>query len=253
MVASSGEHDHDETSVVPPETPSQNVVEEAVQRLVATMHGIETRQTQTNAFLGPPPTSEILLDEEPVQALLDTGSPITIVSLDFFLKVAAQRRTTDQSPREWGESIRSRLKPSTVTLRSYGGDKLTIVSQVCCQLRRRAKEMNAVLRVQNGAPVDLLLGTDVLGRLGFGLVQQEGEGHTTDLLKQTDRQTGETGGPGHKDAGASAVVIKLLQATRLPARHSRLIRVGIANDRGAVEEMTLFEPETQTLQREGYD
>ena len=251
MVASSGEHDHDETSVVPPETPSQSVVEEAVQRLVATMHGIETRQTQTNAFLQPTPTSEILLDEEPVQALLDTGSPVTIVSLNFFLKVAAQRRTTDQSPREWGESIRSRLKPSTVTLRSYGGDKLTIVSQVCCQLRWGAKEMNAVLQVQNGAPVDLLLGTDVLGRLGFGLVQQEGEGHTTDLLKQTDRETGETGGPGHKDAGAPAAVVKLLQATRLPARHSRLIRVGIANDKGAVEEMTLFEPETQTLNEKG--
>ena len=111
--------------------------------------------------------------------------------------------------------------------------------------------MNAVLQVQNGAPVDLLLGTDVLGRLGFGLVQQEGEGHITDLLKQTDRETGETGGPGHKDAGAPAAVVKLLQATRLPARHSRLIRVGIANDKGAVEEMTLFEPETQTVNEKG--
>ena len=97
------------------------------------------------------------------------------MSLEF-LQAAAKQRTADQSPREWGDSICKRLKPSTVTLRSYGGDKLAIVSQVCCKLRRGKHQLDAVLQVQKGAPIDLLLGSDVLGKLGFGLVQHEGEG-----------------------------------------------------------------------------
>ena len=98
------------------------------------------------------------------------------MSLEFFLQAAAKQRTADQSPREWGDSICKRLKPSTVILRSYGGDKLAIVSQVCCKLRRGKHQLDAVLQVQKGAPIDLLLGSDVLGKLGFGLVQHEGEG-----------------------------------------------------------------------------
>ena len=243
MVASSGEHDHDETSVVPPETPSQNVVVEADARnrnstdanqcipwANANQRDSVGRRAIPGWRQGPPSQlcpliffSKWQLSDAPPTSLLGSGG-----------RVSAADSSRPQSPSE-----------------AMGGDKLMIVSQVCCQLRRGAKEMNAVLQMQNGAPVDLLLGTDVLGRLGFGLVQQEGEGHTTDLLKQTDRETGETGGPGHKDAGAPAAVVKLLQATRLPARHSRLIRVGIANDKGAVEEMTLFEPETQTLNEKG--
>ena len=84
------------------------------------------------------------------------------------LKAAAKRRTADQSPSEWGASIREQLKLLTVILRSYEGDKLTIVSQVCCMLRRGTRELEAVLQVQKRAPVDLLLGTYFLGRLVFG-------------------------------------------------------------------------------------
>ena len=59
--------------------PSQTSVKEAVQQVAAAMHGIEPQKGPANSTLGPIPTNEIQLHQVPVQALLDTGSPITIV------------------------------------------------------------------------------------------------------------------------------------------------------------------------------
>lgn len=62
------------------------------------------------------------------------------------------------------------------------------MSQTKCQLSRDGCSIEAVLQVlqvQKGAPVDLLLGTDVLPRLRFALTQTEKEGHPTDLLQLT--------------------------------------------------------------------
>ena len=74
---------------------SHKEVEKVVKTLVATVHGIEPPQAPVKVFLGSTPTSGILLDQELVKALLDTGSPITIVSLELFLQAVAKRRTTD--------------------------------------------------------------------------------------------------------------------------------------------------------------
>ena len=220
-------------------TPIQTGVEEAIQQLEATIHGIEPRKTSADAVLGPTPTSKVLLDQVPVQALFDTGSPITIVSLSYFLQAASKTRTIDQSPSQWGQAVRERLQLSTVTLRSYGGDKLAIVSQVRCELCRGSHVVEAVLQVQEGAPVDLLIGTDVLTRLEFGLVRQEGEGHATKLLKDA---TNEVDGP--------PAMVKLLHATRLPAHHSRLVRVDVPESQ-EMGKTRLFEPEVGALEQKG--
>ena len=102
-----------------------------------------------------------------------------------------------------------------------------------------------MLQVQKEVPIDLLLGTDVLGKLGFGLVQQEGERRVTNLLESPKKETGA------QDTGTPVAVVKLLHATRLPARHSKLIRVEIADDKRVAGDTTLFEPEVQTLKRKG--
>ena len=60
-----------------------------------------------------------------------------------------------------------------VSLSSYGGNELQIVSQVQCWVTRGDREVDTILQVQKAAPVDLLLGTDVLSQLGFALIQTE--------------------------------------------------------------------------------
>ena len=72
------------------------------------------------------------LDGVLVKALLDTGSLISITSLEFFLKACVQNHKPNELPEEWGKAIKQRLQRPTVSLRSYGGGELNIVSQVKC-------------------------------------------------------------------------------------------------------------------------
>ena len=63
-------------------TTAGDVVEDAVTHVVARMHGIEAGPTS----LGPVLTSEVEVDGSTAKALLDTGSPVSIISLDYFLQ-----------------------------------------------------------------------------------------------------------------------------------------------------------------------
>ena len=78
---------------------SSEAVDEAVLKVMAKMFRISPDEPTTDATLGPTPTSEILLDGMPTAALVDTGSPVSIVSLTFFLEAAAANREKSQTPR----------------------------------------------------------------------------------------------------------------------------------------------------------
>ena len=57
-----------------------------------------------------------------------------------------------------------------------------LVSQVKCQLTSNQHSIETILQVQKGASEDLLLGTDVLPKLGFSLVCTPKSGPPQDLL-----------------------------------------------------------------------
>ena len=56
-----------------------------------------------------------------MQALLDAGSPVSIISLDFLLEALSKQRAEGQSLKEWEESMRARLQNPGMVLKSYGG------------------------------------------------------------------------------------------------------------------------------------
>ena len=78
-----------------------------------------------------------------------------------------------------------RLKPSTLDLQSYGGGRLNLVRQLTVTLSTPGHTVEAVIQVQSGAPVDLLLGTDLQVKLGFTLLQTLPGGRAIDLVKQS--------------------------------------------------------------------
>ena len=94
------------------------VVDEAIQHVMATMYGISSEGT--GPTLGPNPRTEVKLDLVPVKALLDTGSPVSIVSLYVFLNATKENQATGQYPVELEEAVQARLLPTTVLLHSYG-------------------------------------------------------------------------------------------------------------------------------------
>ena len=241
-------------------------MKEALTKTSATIHVIQSTGTSKSAHLGPTPTADVKLEGSSTQALLDTGSPVTIVSLQFLLEALAKQRPKSQSPDDWRAAVEKRLEPSTVTLQNYGGQRLGIVQQIKVGIARPGCSVEAVIQVHQDAPTHLLIGTDLLPQLGFIFLQTEIEGEDVDLLwgeqSRTMRADPVPGGvapspptsepeelPNQTQPTHPPGEVCLIQATRLPARHMKTVRGKV---RGFTEKsLALFEPEVESLQEKG--
>ena len=115
---------------------------------------------------------------------------------------------------------------------------------------------------QKGSKIELLLGTDLLTKLGFDLVKTSQKGEVTSLLSnfeyssttQSEGKDLQTPSPigvlsesinNGDDNGKllevdnNYVTVKLLQAVKIPARHSKLVRVQAKSSE--VNQLMLFE------------
>ena len=112
---------------------------------------------------------------------MDTGSPVTIVSAKFLFQALSKHRLPDQTVEEWKDSVRERLQYSSVKLKSYGGGKLNIIGQIEVRLERGSNQTKAVVQIQNEAPVQLLIGTDLLSSLGVLFLLKEPKMHLSEI------------------------------------------------------------------------
>ena len=213
------------------------------------MHGVTSDSgNHKSVDLGPVVYAEVKFEGHPVQALIDTGSPATIVSLEFALKALADQHRPDQSPSDWELEVKQKLQLPAIRLHRYGGEPLNIVRQLPATIQRAQYTRTAVVLVQSNAPTDLLLGTDCQPHLGFQLLQTSPEGPAVDLLLGLpgcyEEDMGKDGGlgcgsgVGGTDCGADSppdnsgrlhklVAVRLLQAVRLPANHARMVRARV--------------------------
>ena len=164
---------------------------DGMERLSQRLQKLETRVLNTvtaergeSSCLGPSVTAEIHVNGVPTCALIDAGSPATVISLDFVLDVFVKGRPQGQSPGEWREAIMKAFGPQSMMLKAYSGHQLDVCYQVHVSLARGGQSTQAMILLQEGAPHDLLLGTDLQPKLGFALVAAEG-------TKLTDLITGE--------------------------------------------------------------
>ena len=130
-----------------------------------------------------------------------------------------------------------------------------MVRQLQAVVSKGTRAVDPLVQVQKGAPIDLLLGTDLLAQLGFEFLEPDIDGveTVTDLLQgeqrptpprtgeRTSCETGPCMVPTRK--GESLVpTIRLLHATRrLPAQHRKVVRAQVE---GPLEKaLALFESE----------
>ena len=111
------------------------------------MVSLLTSSDSTSVKLGPAVYAEIEFEGYPVRALVDTGSPATIMSLDCMLSALAEGRPRDQTPLEWESAVKQRLEPPEITLWSYGGGKLDIIAQLSVTVRSGMHCKEAVVLV----------------------------------------------------------------------------------------------------------
>ena len=180
--------------------------------------------------LGPTPTTTILVEGTPVEALLDTGSPVTIVSLDFLVKALTceKEHLDNQTIRE---EVKKHLEPTALKLRSYSGEALPIVKKVHVRLSHGCYTVDACVQVQMNAPVQVLQSTDLQPRLGFHLVDTEDPEQTRDGMLKLEQQDPVQSPQTTQELLAekegqpiSSAMVHLIQVVKVPARHAKLVR-----------------------------
>ena len=75
--------------------------------------------------------------ESTFNALVDTGSPITIVSLDCLLDVLVKLRTPNQTLEEWKQGVKDRFQTASLSVKNYDGGEVNIVGQITCLIEGR--------------------------------------------------------------------------------------------------------------------
>ena len=73
------------------------------------------------------------------------------------------------------------MKPTTLSLQNYGGGEVNLVREIKVTIKRAAFTTDTTIQVQAGAPVDLLLGTNVQPRLGFVFLASGADGSAEEL------------------------------------------------------------------------
>ena len=145
-------------------------VKTAVGGKSSVMNTMSTESAANVGRLGPSVFAEIWVNGVPVKALVDTGSPATIVSLDFILDILAAQRKSQQTPEQWRVETLEKFNLPDISLKNYGGHPLNIISQIRLCLSQGSHVVDATVLVQKEALNKLLLGNDIQSKLGFVLV-----------------------------------------------------------------------------------
>ena len=222
----------------------------ALEETSATMHGVTFSSPCHQTQLGPTIVTTVQMNGVPSNALIDTGSPATIISLKFAMEVLSTERGKYNSPQEWKEAMASRFETPSVSLRSYGGSRLEIVAQLPVTLSQGKFVTKAVVLVQKDAPHDLLIGTDTQPLIGFSLCLRK-DGQLVHLLGEgipsPQKMTRvdvplsaeavpvkesvlipPTSSSTEQRQGIDSVgTVRLIQAVRVPARHGRPVRAEV--------------------------
>ena len=211
----------------------------------ATVNGVTFSDEMTSVRLGPAVYSDVTVNGVKVTALIDTGSPVTIMSLKKAVQILATRKGEFSSPQEWRETMIAQFQTPAVMLKSYSGDALNVVAQLPMTLGQGDQEVSSIVLIQKGAPHDLLIGTDLQPALGFVLTVRKSGSQETVLLgsrKHDPLQSGDTEGSS-KSPESETVVVKLLTATKVPAGHRKLVRAKV--DGWFPDSLALFTPVTK--------
>ena len=83
----------------------------------ANMHALKPKGEAQGPVLGSAVSVEVLLEEKMVNALVDTGSPITIASIDCLLDVYEKLRTPNQTLEEWQQEVKDRFQTASLSVK----------------------------------------------------------------------------------------------------------------------------------------
>lgn len=137
------------------------------------IRAVTSEMDQEGKVLGPAITSTVCVNGQSTTALVDTGLPVSIISLDFAMVVTAREWMSYQTVEAWKEATLKKFEPPEIALKSYCGSHLDVMSQLPVNITRGPFEVDVTVLVRKVYPNPLLLGTNALHSLGLCLVEKE--------------------------------------------------------------------------------
>ena len=133
-------------------------------------------------ILGPKIERTVLVDGQEVEALIDTGSPVSIISLRCILQIWKDGRDSGLPECEWQQqAIEALRKDPRIQLRTYDRTLMPLFAETEVTIVRGRFKYTMAILIQDEAPQDLLLGTDCLSLLGLELREIDAEGSSSNV------------------------------------------------------------------------
>ena len=174
-------------AVVSVEGEPQSPVENEPFKWMYEMYGVSQVNDLTKdgaPRLGPTLIIPLKVDGVPVQALIDTGCPATIISREICRRILDNQEGQPLSPEQRKDRAIKRLQQPSLLLKAYCGKELCIGAEIAVQVATPHHAVNRVVLVQKDTPVDMLLGTDLMFALGIRVLDGDGQS----LLEQVEEQ-----------------------------------------------------------------
>ena len=183
------------------------------------VHGVTSSSEIKSTKLGPAIYLGVFVNGVKVSALIDTGSPVTLLSLKQAVKILAEQKKDYETPQDWKRAMLTQFQVPSVSLKSYSGDPLNVIAQLPLTLKQGGCEVSAIVLIQKDAPNDFLIGTDLQSALGFSLIVKTSATQETMLLGGNLSL-----GVIEESPGSDSGVVHLLTAAKIPAGHLKLIK-----------------------------
>ena len=145
--------------------------------------------------LGPTPKIPVIVEGIEVEALVDTGCPATIISKTLCRHILDGGHNQENSAvcNEHRCQMEKKLHLSepSLQLHAYCGTQLSIGAEITVTLVAGEYEAKDVVLVQENTPVDLLLGTNLMPKLGIKVLDAKGQSLLNDQENLTSPATEE--------------------------------------------------------------
>ena len=126
----------------------------ALEEFTAIVNGVApTKKNLTK--LGPTVTILATVNGVKVDALVDTGSPVTILSLKFVKVVLSQEQNQFKFITEWTVAMRERLKSPDIVLTGISGERLNVLAQLKVTISQGEYAVTVTALVQKDAQSSL--------------------------------------------------------------------------------------------------
>ena len=218
--------------------------------MVLSTNNVETHTDIKNERIAPVVGGSHFLDLEvgglPVRALVDTGSPATIISEKLLHKI--MKGNTEITP--------ACLERPTVQLVDCGQHLLHIVGQITLTFKFiPGAERKVKVLINTDSTQDCLLGTNAQEELGFTLVSSDGQEISRSPAPTVERYSKELEA---KDSTSktslpianSTFTVRLLTTCRIPGYRGHTVKAQVEGDWSQVQgKEFLFEPDRETLQK----